>query len=432
MARDHRVRDNWALLYAQQLALTAEQPLVVVSVAAADYPDASIRQIKFMLRGLEEVERELNRLEIPFVVLPSDPVSRLVTLIENLKAGALVADFSPLRASRQWKRELADRMTIPAYEVDAHNIVPAWVASPRREYAAYTLRPKMNKLLPEFLQEFPPPQKHPYRISAELPKVDWREVARALARNDGVSPATETLPGRSAAHKVLARFLDKHLEHYHDRRNDPTAGAQSTLSPYLHFGHISAQRVALETQRHDRSIAAQEAFLEELIVRRELSDNFCLYCDGYDTFAGFPDWARATLDAHRGDPREHIYSREQFEDSLTHDELWNAAQTDLRTNGRIPGYLRMYWAKKILHWSATPEEALAVAIYLNDRYQLDGHDPNGYSGIAWSIGGVHDRPWFEREIFGKVRYMSESGCRRKFNVRQYINSVMETSGRLTK
>jgi len=167
------------------------------------------------------------------------------------------------------------------------------------------------------------------------------------------------------------------------------------------------------------------ALLEELVVRRELSDNFCFYNPNYDRFAGFPEWARKTLDAHRTDRREHIYSLDNFENAGTHDDLWNAAQIEMTVKGKMHGYMRMYWAKKILEWTETPEDALDVATYLNDKYELDGRDPNGYTGIAWSIGGVHDRAWGERPVFGKIRYMSYNGCKSKFNVKEYIEKYIK-------
>jgi deoxyribodipyrimidine photo-lyase len=197
----------------------------------------------------------------------------------------------------------------------------------------------------------------------------------------------------------------------------------SHLSPYLHFGQLSAQRVALEAQGYDADIPAQEAFLEQLVVRRELSDNFCFYEPAYDRFEGLPAWARETLDRHRTDPRPYLYGLEEFEEARTHDPLWNAAQSQMVKTGYMHGYMRMYWAKKILEWTESPEEALRVAIYLNDRYELDGRDPNGYTGIAWCIGGLHDRAWGERPVFGKVRYMSAGGARRKFDAAAYIDMV---------
>jgi deoxyribodipyrimidine photo-lyase len=208
-------------------------------------------------------------------------------------------------------------------------------------------------------------------------------------------------------------------------RNDPTQNGQSQLSPYLHFGQLSAQRVALEVVGRNAPPAAEEAFLEELIVRRELADNFCFYNASYDSFKGFPRWAQVTLHDHRKDPRAYSYTLKELENARTHDDLWNAAQTEMIVKGKMHGYLRMYWAKKILEWAENPEQALRTALYLNDKYELDGRDPNGYAGIAWSIGGVHDRPWKERGIFGKIRYMSYQGMNSKFNITGYIKKVIE-------
>ena len=207
-------------------------------------------------------------------------------------------------------------------------------------------------------------------------------------------------------------------------RNDPLKNGQSNLSPYLHFGQIAAQRVALEVMGSSGPTDARKAFLEELIVRRELSDNFCFYNPRYDRVDGFPAWAQATLERHRRDPRDYGYTPEQFEQAQTHDDLWNAAQREMVRTGKMHGYLRMYWAKKILEWTPSPEEALKIAITLNDRYELDGRDPNGYTGIAWSLGGVHDRPWGERKVFGLIRYMSANGCKSKFDVKGYIQKQL--------
>jgi deoxyribodipyrimidine photo-lyase len=198
----------------------------------------------------------------------------------------------------------------------------------------------------------------------------------------------------------------------------------SNLSPYLHFGQISAQRIALETYKRKHNIETKDAFLEELIVRRELSDNFCFYNKNYDSFDGFPEWAKKTLNEHRKDKREFTYNLEQFEKAKTHDDLWNAAQIEMVKTGKMHGYMRMYWAKKILEWTETPEEALEFSIYLNDKYELDGRDPNGYTGCAWSIGGVHDRAWTERPVFGKIRYMNYNGAKRKFDVKRYIQKYL--------
>jgi len=421
MNRDQRLEDNWALLYAQQRALVSGQPLVIAACADPARFSSNERQMSFMLAGLIHLQKKADTYGIPTYVFPGDTVKRIVQTVRHFAAGTVVTDFSPLRKDRENLARVAEHISIPVYEVDAHNIVPCRTASDKREYGAYTIRPRINRQLGRFLTEFPPLRPHPHRLSETL-----------TAPSAAIVPQTiSPLPsGSEAAMAVMQRFMSSGLTRYFEHRNNPVVDAQSGLSPYLHFGQLAAQRVALEAQRvGDRDIKPLEAFLEQLIVRRELSDNFCLHTPEYDSFEGFPSWAQASHLEHRGDPRSYLYSPQQFETADTHDPLWNAAQSLLVSSGRMHGYMRMYWAKKILEWSATPEQALVVAIDLNDRFALDGNDSNGYTGIAWSIGGVHDRPWFERDIFGKVRYMSESGCRRKFDVKAYIASAaVDTAG----
>jgi deoxyribodipyrimidine photo-lyase len=239
---------------------------------------------------------------------------------------------------------------------------------------------------------------------------------------DSVPSVKGIAPGPRAAADALGVFIETALPRYFAESNNPVADVRSGLSPYLHFGQMAAQRAAMEVLRrsdpHDENAAA---FLEQLIVRRELADNYCHYCREYDRFESLPEWARKTLDEHRDDPRPHLYEFREFEGAKTHDPLWNAAQRDLTDNGNMHGYLRMYWAKKILEWSENPERAIDTAICLNDRWQLDGRDPNGYAGIMWSLGGLHDRAWGERPVYGTVRTMTYSGCARKFDVRAYIS-----------
>jgi deoxyribodipyrimidine photo-lyase len=230
--------------------------------------------------------------------------------------------------------------------------------------------------------------------------------------------------GEEAANEMLEIFLSQKLDSYAALKNDPTKDGISNLSPYLHFGQISAQKVALEVEKKNANLESKDAFLDEILVRKELADNFCYYNPLYDSFDGFPEWAKKTLNLHRADPRKFVYTLGEFENGETHDPLWNASQLELLSKGKMHGYMRMYWAKKILEWSESPEKALETAIYLNDKYEFDGRDPNGYVGIAWSIGGVHDRAWKEREIFGKLRYMSYEGCKRKFDVDTYIEKYI--------
>ena len=420
MSRDQRVNDNWALLYAQSLALKQKEPLIAAFCLVPEFLGATIRQYGFMLRGLEELEAGLGRKNIPFILKTGSPDEEIPRLVKKLDASCLVTDFDPLRIKRKWKTAVADNTDVPFHEVDGHNIVPCWTASPKQEYAAYTFRPKIRRLLPEFLQEFPLLKKHPFLLKGKEGLIQWEEVRASLRVDHEVKEVDWLQPGEKAAKKILRHFVKKKLPSYEKQRNDPTRHGQSDLSPYLHFGHISAQRVALEVEAGHAPKKDKDAFLEELIVRRELSDNFCFYNAHYDSFEGFPSWARDSLGTHRGKPREYVYSREQFEHAATHDELWNAAQREMVSRGKMHGYIRMYWAKKILEWTESPERALEIAIYLNDKYELDGRDPNGYTGIAWSIGGVHDRAWNERRVFGKIRYMSYNGCKGKFDVKKYI------------
>jgi len=424
MSRDQRVEDNWALLFAQSVALERGEGVVVLFVLADRFLGAVRRQYRFMLKGLEETAREIISYNIPFYLLRGEPGEVVAKFLSEIDASLLVTDFDPLRIKTTWREETARRITVPVLEVDAHNIVPCRTATIKGEYSAGTFRPRITRRLDEFLVDIPPLVFHPHP-SPVAPGVRWDEVEGSLDIPDAGGNSDWITPGPRAAKAAMNRFIEKGLTRYDEERNDPTKEAQSGLSPYLHFGQLSAQRLAREVEASSAPREAKVAFLEELIVRRELSDNFCLWRRDYDMVDCFPNWAKKTLDEHRGDPREYIYSFEEFRDAETHDPLWNAAQRELVVRGTMPGYLRMYWAKKMLEWTEGPEEAMEYSVALNDTYQLDGRDPNGYAGIAWSIGGVHDRAWGEREIFGKIRYMSYAGCRRKFDVDGYIQRVRE-------
>jgi len=421
MSRDQRVYDNWALAYALEVAENEEQSVVVIFSLSVSYPGATWRQYDFMLKGLRKVEEQLIRLNIPFYILIGDPAETVPAFIRQHRIARLVTDFDPLRIKQDWKRQVIGKVEIPIDEVDAHNIVPCWVASDRLEFAAYTLRPKISRLLPAFMDRFPPIIRQHDILYTH--RVNWEVVAISLKIDHRVRPVEWLTPGEKGAAALLDRFMERKLDHYASKRNDPNEPCTSGLSPYLHFGHISAQRIALELTLNVPRSENMDSFLDELIIRKELSDNFCYYNPLYDQVDGFHPWARKTLEDHRGDPREHVYSDSEFERSATHDQLWNAAQRQMVDTGTMHGYLRMYWAKKILEWSDSPEEALRIALYLNDKYQLDGRDPNGYAGCAWSIGGVHDRAWKERNIFGKIRYINRNGCEHKFDVDRYVTRM---------
>ncbi|MBN2288555.1 MAG: deoxyribodipyrimidine photo-lyase [Candidatus Glassbacteria bacterium] len=422
MSRDQRIHDNWALLFAQELAIESGEPLIVVFCLVPEFLGAGSRQYGFMLGGLQQVEAALRPYRIPFHLLEGAPETVVPKFVRTLKAGALVADFDPLRIKKLWKDKVKRDLRVPFFEVDAHNVVPCRLASAKQEYSAFTIRKKINRLLDRFLTGFPPLRKQETPAPENRP-VDWARAAASLTAGPEPAVAEWIEPGEKAALKALERFIREKLSGYAGTRNDPTAGGQSGFSPYFHFGQLSAQRAALETACSEADSRSKEAFLEELVVRRELADNFCHYNPAYDSFDCFPDWAKKTLDEHRQDPRPYTYSLGEFESASTHDDLWNAAQLEMVRKGKMHGYLRMYWAKKILEWSPDPEEAVRTAVLLNDRYELDGRDPGGYAGIAWSIGGVHDRPWAERLVFGKIRYMSYNGCRRKFSVDEYVSGI---------
>jgi len=421
MSRDQRADDNWALLYAQSKAVELSRPLEVVFCLIPSFLEATARHYGFMLRGLAVTAEKLAAKNISFTLLEGNPGDKVAAYANSKKAAALFTDFDPLKIKRKWKEDALKGLKVPFIEVDAHNIVPCLVASGKQEFAARTIRPKIEKLLPEWLVEMPALKKHPHSPGSVKNELDADKIIKRLSPDMSVPEVDWIKPGETEAKRAATLFAKGGLPGYDENRNDPNKDGQSDLSPYLHFGQLSCQRLALKVQKAKAPDEDKRAFLEEMIVRRELSDNFCWYNRSYDSFAGFPDWARKTLDEHRDDPREYTYALKQFEEGNTHDDLWNAAQMEMVRTGKMHGYMRMYWAKKILEWTKSPEEAIKFAIYLNDRYELDGRDPNGYTGVAWSIGGVHDRAWSEREVFGKIRFMSRSGCERKFDVDKYVS-----------
>ena len=441
MSRDQRVQDNWALLHAAEVASAQGVPVAVAFNLVTSFLGAGARQFGFMLRGLQELQPKLQALGIPFFLLQGDPADTIPSLVSQCSASLLITDFSPLRLGKDWRAQVSSRITIPFQEVDTHNVVPVWIASDKREYAARTIRPKITNKLPEYLKDIPTlpltsssssssPSFSPSVWGKDLPQpstIDWDSLLEeVLTKGADVPEVSWCRPGEEAALQALSNFLSKaRLSKYADKRNDPCIpDALSNLSPYLHFGQLSPQRAALEATKN-KAIhkASVESFLEELVVRRELSDNFCYYEPRYDSLEAASDWAKDTLRLHTQDKREFIYTREQFEKGKTHDKLWNAAQLEVVHTGKMHGFMRMYWAKKILEWTATPEEALEISIWLNDKYSLDGRDPSGYVGCMWSICGIHDMGWTERPIFGKIRFMNYNGCKRKFDIDKYCARV---------
>ena len=418
MNREMRLKDNWALLAAQDWAIREQVALKIAYNLDPGFLGGGRRQFTFKLDALKEIFTDCQKKGISFsLMIGSKTEVDLIKWVKKEQIGGLVTDFAPLRLQRKWLKTVVNAIEIPVIEVDAHNIVPCWIASEKPEYGAYTLRPKINKMLKEFLVEYPALKKHP--VSGSSSSINWSALEKSFDGKE-IAPVTWIKTGEKEALKALRGFIEHELNGYDEGRNDPNAQAQSDLSPYFHYGMLSPQRAALEVIKSKASTKDKDAYLEELIIRRELADNFCYYHPSdYDTVGCFPDWSKQDITKHRKDKREYVYTLKQFALAKTHDPLWNAAQQEMVKHGKMHGYMRMYWAKKILEWSASVEDAINIAITLNDRYELDGRDPNGSAGIAWSMGGVHDRPWSRRPIFGRVRYMNDRGCARKFDVEAY-------------
>lgn len=447
MMRDQRAQDNWALLHAQNIAEQNSLQLYVCFTLLSKFQQSNLRNFAFMLNGLVETEKELEKLNISLIVIKASNGRKkaILDFVKNNDAGTIVTDFSALKGGIKLRKDVANQFDGQFFEVDTHNVVPIWVTSQKEEYAARTIRPKIHANLKKYLTDFPKLNKQKEKpkntqnndwdklykfVGLDYNKIDFNSLeTQEMYKNKDLEFNLKfpVIPGDKAANKQLNKFINSTLKDYNESRNDPNEKVLSNMSPYMHYGQIAPQRVAYEVQNSNAKDSDKEAYIEELVVRRELADNFCYYNKEYDSTKGFKDWAKKTLKQHEDDPREYIYTKEQFEHALTHDNLWNAAQMQLIKTGKMHGYMRMYWAKKIMEWTNTYEYAMEVAIYLNDKYELDGRDPNGYTGIAWSIGGIHDRAWFERDIFGKIRYMNYNGAKRKFDVEKYIKTWLQPS-----
>ena len=431
---NRRVESNHALQFAAVLANRLQKPLLCYESLPCTYPYANDRLHAFTLEGVAETAAALHKLGVGYIF------DLCKTALLACARGSLdqYSNHAAAVVTDDWPETLTGHIPqfgVETYAVDSSCIVPSKCIE-ARSYAAYSIRPKIHRLLERFLQ---PVEKVRLRRkwTAELPALPALDASikpSACEIDHSVPPSTLFRGGRKQAEFHLDRFLRHSLRRYARDKNQPTAHATSNLSPYLHSGYISSLEIALQVREHAREhkLIADE-FLEELIVRRELAFNFAWYAKRLDSLTELPDWVRSTLRAHRKDKRDPQYAREQFEHAATHDDLWNAAQKELLLRGKIHGYYRMYWGKKILEWSRTPEEALATMIYLNDKYALDGQDPNTYANILWCFG-LHDRPWGERPIFGMVRYMARSGMDRKTDTQAYrdeIDRLQRTGKELT-
>ena len=422
MQAAQRAHWNHALEHAIDLANGQGLPLVVLFCLMDDYPEANLRHYRFMLEGLAETQEDLEKKGIKLVIRLGEPQKLVVEL--GAKAAWVVTDSGHLRLQRSWRKEVAARLDCRMVAVETNCIVPVATASEKENFSAGTLRPRIHRQLPRFLEPLRQQRvKHsslPLRLKGLDPgRID--SLLRGLNLDRSVAPVIGAPGGPSVARKKLKSFVANKLDRFHDLRNDPTLEYTSGLSPYLHFGQISPLFVALEALKSGPG-PGLDSFLEELIVRRELSYNFVHYNASYDQYEGLANWARTTLELHADDPRAYVHSLEEFEQARTHDPYWNAAQQELIHTGSMHGYMRMYWGKKILEWTKHPQQGFDVALYLNNKYQLDGRDPNGFAGVAWCFG-QHDRAWGERPVFGKVRYMNANGLRRKFKIEAYVRKM---------
>ncbi|MFW6024729.1 MAG: deoxyribodipyrimidine photo-lyase [Candidatus Woesearchaeota archaeon] len=423
MSRDQRVKNNWSLIYAIKKANEFNVSLEVVFCLDNNYDYLNRRNFDFMIKGLKEVESDLNSSGINLKILLGSPIEKIYEYIFEKNVGFLITDFSPLKVKLNCEKEIDNKIKIPFHKVDSHNIIPVWIASNKKEYAAYTIRKKIDSKLDDYLTDFPNIE---LKNKSNLSKNNW-DIIEGMDYDKSVKPIKWLKPGSNASYEVLENFIKNKLNNYSEYSNDPSKDYSSHLSPYLHFGQISAQFIAISVLESSATQKSKDEFLEQLIVRRELSDNFCYYEKNYDGVKGFTDWAKKTLKEHNSDLREFNYSLKELENAKTHDEYWNAAQLELLNKGKIHSYMRMYWAKKILEWTPSYVKAHEIAIHLNDKYSIDGRDPNGFVGVSWAVGGVHDRAFKERSVYGKIRYMSKSGLDRKFNMEDYVKNINQSN-----
>ena len=420
MQRSQRAEENHALEYAVAEANRLSLPLVVHFCIDPAYPAAPDRAYRFMLEGLNETAERLKARKILFLPTIGDPIRNIPQGAED--AALVICDRGYLRHERRWRQEIAERLTCPLIEVETETVVPVRAASLKEEWSAATLRKKITPQIPEYLHTIDEGVLKKNALKIDTPEfsiVDTDAVLKKIGSYEQEN-LLAARGGRGEAIKRLQTFTDGSIQFYTTQRNDPGKEVTSGLSPYLHFGQISPVEVARAVSGKPGS----SAFLEELIVRRELAINFVWYNPRYDVFDGLPDWPKKTLQKHAGDEREYLYTDDELRRAETHDPYWNAAQKEMLLCGRMHNYMRMYWGKKILEWSETPESGYSRAILLNDAYELDGRDPNGYTGVAWCFG-KHDRPWKERPIFGMVRYMNANGLKRKGDIQGYQERIEE-------
>ena len=433
MQGSQRTRYNHCLEYGVLKANEMKKPLIVIFNLVDGYPEANERHYAFMLEGLKDVKEALAERKIEFYILHGDMVTNVVKASEE--ASLLVCDKGYMKIQKKWRSEISSKVECQAVEIDTNLVVPVEAASQKEEYAARTIREKIKRQLDEFLYDF---ENIKYSVNKSYKKKfcfyeenlnksieDVNKILKKMKLDKTVSRSEFFCGGEREAGKRLDEFIEDKLDRYGEKNSDPGEDNVSKLSPYLHFGNISPVEIALELlkSKNDLNKESVDGFIEELIIRRELSHNFIYYNISYDKWEGITyGWAYETMEKHIRDKRENLYSIKKLEDAETHDIYWNAAQKEMVVTGFMHGYMRMYWCKKIFEWSKTPKEAYERTIYLNNKYFIDGRDPNSYTGVAWCFG-KHDRAWREREIFGKIRYMNSAGLKRKFDMDKYVKRI---------
>ena len=420
MQRAQRGIDNPALDVAVQAANFLGKAIVVFFAPVPFYLHANLRHYRFLNEGIPDIAAALARRNIGFV-LRRYPDHSLVKFCDEVNAALVIGDENPLREPEGWRQAAAKKLRVPLWTVDADVIVPAKLLG-KAQYSAHIIRPRLQGQLKTYLVPSKDPHARvPWAKPAQLQLLDpHSDITEDWKLDRSVSQVSDWRGGSAEATRLLNAFVHHKLPGYARRRNHPETNHTSCLSPYLHFGHISPITIALAVEKADAPSTDKEAFLNQIITWRELSVNLVLSNPDYDNFECAEPWAHRTLAKHAKDHRPVLYTEKQLENAETHEELWNAAQMQMVNTGWMHNYLRMYWAKKILEWSRTPSEAHRTAVWLNDKYELDGRDPNGYAGIAWAIVGKFDRPWFERPIFGQIRYMSGASTGKKFDSKKYI------------
>ncbi|MGL4403670.1 MAG: deoxyribodipyrimidine photo-lyase [Fusobacteriaceae bacterium] len=421
-----RIKYNHTLEFSKNLSERTGKPLLLFFVLNPDYPEAKRRSYQFLLDGIYNFQKNLRNEKIELNIFLGDP-AEIAGEIGKFSV-ALVTDKGYLNFNRDLNLKITRENSSSFYEVESNLIVPVETASDHEEYGAYTVRKKINSKVSGFIKnprdEFLDGSKIKchninYGKFESLKEKLWdienkenRENFLQSISDDNFYPLCIE-GGETSGEKILDEFIEKKLDFYHLYSNSPFQNFHSGLSPFLHFGQISPHYIYNKVVNSGKAEEAIEGFLEELIVRRELAFNFCYFNRNYSDFNKIlPSWCYETLEKHKGDNRPYLYTLKELENWKTHDEYWNEAQKSLVTLGTMDSYLRMYWAKKILEWSPDPETAFNHTLYLNNRYFLDGRDPNSFTGVAWCYG-KHDRAWKERSVFGKIRYMNENGLLKK-------------------